>query len=471
VNKTLLHTLVPDMPKHRRTESDGDRDAAFRGRNTMTNLMFGPLTAPGSPSLISTYQGTIDRLLLSFPADMVRDSRLAPGYRSLIKALRRGTRFVVVHHPSVLGAVKSWFTEAGHDAADIMFVPVPDYVDITDWAEDAYVSLKTAPNGPSQLTEPWEFRRMGDAMIADAVEGHTDVKASQAPLIFQGGNCLVGKDFWLLGRDYFVDSMKLISNGNSPIRLAAGMTPEDGVRDLFKRYIDSQRRLIVVGAKKPIPLRQAVGTRQNSDFFLDLAAAGMGMYQPIFHIDMFITLIGDNSAGRFEVMVGDPSQADGMLGVTSPFALQDVYDRIAGDLEAEGFAVKRNPLVHHPTPGITLTLADLKAMAHQPGNDVMIDAVRDLAAAGAVDATKVRIRSWHHITWNNCLVENSTTKGKHVYLPTFGREDQRFAPIDLHMQNLWQSLGFTVHALDGFNAFARRQGVVHCIKKYLDRGK
>ena len=44
------------------------------------------------------------------------------------------------------------------------------------------------------------------------------------------------------------------------------------------------------------------------------------------------------------------------------------------------------------------------------------------------------------------------------------------APIDAHMTGLWQQLGFEVHPLADFNSFARRQGVVHCIKKYLRRG-
>jgi hypothetical protein len=43
--------------------------------------------------------------------------------------------------------------------------------------------------------------------------------------------------------------------------------------------------------------------------------------------------------------------------------------------------------------------------------------------------------------------------------------------IDRHMAQLWEGLGFEVHLLGDFNSFARRQGVVHCIKKYLRRGE
>jgi hypothetical protein len=80
------------------------------------------------------------------------------------------------------------------------------------------------------------------------------------------------------------------------------------------------------------------------------------------------------------------------------------------------------------------------------------------------------VRSWHHITWNNCLVEDSDAEGRHVYLPTYGAGAPDLAALDAHMAALWERLGYTVHPLADFGSFARRQGVVHCIKKYLRRG-
>jgi len=49
-------------------------------------------------------------------------------------------------------------------------------------------------------------------------------------------------------------------------------------------------------------------------------------------------------------------------------------------------------------------------------------------------------------------------------------EGPHLAPIDDHMEQLFNGLGYTVHRLADFDSFARRQGVVHCIKKYLARG-
>jgi hypothetical protein len=467
--RSLYRTLVPSAPLHRRTEVDEPRGPKLELRTKAAKEV-----VPGlqSPQLVSSFDGAIEKILFCFPHWGAADPRLTRGYRSVIKALRVGTQFVVAHNASVGTAVEKWFVDAGHPAKNITFITLPDYVAVTDWAEDAYVSLKDAADGTSYLMEPWEFGRFGDALIADAVEEYTDVKASQAPLVFQGGNCLVGSGFWLLGKDYFADTVGLfVGDDPPPVEVPAGQDPRSFAADLFSQYVDGTRTLTLVGTKKPIPLQPYVGTRDGDNYYLDMTAGGAGTFQPIFHIDMFLTLVGVNSQGAFEILVGSPSLADELLGTSSPFALPEVYDDIARTLKRSGFAVRRNPLVHRPTPGVRIDFARLKQLSSEPGNEALTYAVKQLELAGATDTTTIQVRDWHHITWNNCLVENSTSVGKHAYLPTFGHGDYSdLAAIDSKMQSLWEDLGFTVHLLDDFNEFARRQGVVHCIKKYLDRG-
>jgi hypothetical protein len=249
------------------------------------------------------------------------------------------------------------------------------------------------------------------------------------------------------------------------------VNPDRFVRQIFSDYVDAQRRLVVVGTRKAIPLRDYYGTREGADYFLDIASDGAGTFQPIFHIDMFITVLGSSADGECDVLVGSPQLADERLGTSSPFALDDVYDRIARNLANAGLKVHRNPLVHRSTLGQKLTVAQLKQIGSEPGNEPLQLAIEELVAAGASDATAVTVRAWHHVTWNNCLVENSGAHGKHLYLPTFGHGDNSdLKPLDEHMKGLFESFGYTVHPLADFNKFARRQGVVHCIKKYLDRG-
>lgn len=469
-NAQLLRILVPHAPLHKHTEKDLYPSADAELRAKAAALIRPRGAGLVSPRLTSSYDGSIDRIMLAFPR-YARSAELAAGYKSLIAALRPGTEFVIVHAKSLRPEIDGWFTAAGHALNVVTFVELPDYVNFTDWAEDGYVSLSDTSNGNSFLMEPWEFPRSGDTLIAESVQSVTGTKTGQAPLIFQGGNCLIGDDFWLLGKDYFADSVNLVSEPRGPVQIPEGTTREAFVAQLFAEFVDSERRLIVVGTSRPIPLRAFYGSREGNKYFLDIASDGAGTFQPIFHIDMLITLIGRN-AGTFGVFVGSPAIADTLLGRLSPFSLNDVYDAIALDLTREGFTVHRNPLVHEPTDGRQLTVDELRVLAERQGNEELGPAVDELVAAGASGNTRVTTRSWHHITWNNCLVENSGSVGKHVYMPTFGHGPRAaLKVIDQEMKRLWTNLGFTVHELGDFNPFAERQGVVHCIKKYLKRGQ
>jgi len=469
----LYKILVPNAPLHRRTEKDILVTPEAATRRQSERFLSDNTLQVGlqKPKLISSYDGSIDRLLFAFPNYVVSDPALIAAYQSLIEELRVGTQFIVIHHESAKTEVESWFNTAGHPPSNITLVSFRDYVSFTDWAEDAYVSLVDAVDDSLYLMEPWSFPRAGDGLIAESVQDFSDITATQAPLIFQGGNCLIGSDFWLLGKDYFADSVALTQDNRPPVVIPAGATPEEFVNRLFTDYVDGTRKLIVLGTNKAIPIRAFYGTEDQGKYYIDIAGDGAGTFQPIFHIDMLISLLGINASGDFEVLLGSPDLADQILGTTSPYSLQNVYDEFETQLTAAGLKVYRNPLVHRPTLGNTFTVGQLRSIASQPGNEALLDAVNELASAGASDASTATVRNWHHITWNNCLVENSTTEGKNVYLPTFGHgENKDLEVIDKKMKDIWEALGFTVHLLGDFNKFAERQGVVHCIKKYLKRG-
>ena len=469
----LYKILVPNAPLHRRSEKDIFVTSESASRRQSQRFLLDKPIQPGlqKPKLISSYEGSIDHLLFAFPNYVVDDPALVAAYKSLIKELRVGTQFIVIHHEFARSAVESWFKTAGHPSSNITFVSFRDYVSFTDWAEDAYVSLLDAADDASYLMEPWSFPRAGDALIAESVQDFSDITATQAPLIFQGGNCLIGSDFWLLGKDYFADSVALTQDSRPPVITPSGTTPEAFVKKLFTDYVDGSRKLIVLGTNRAIPIRTFYGTEDQGNYYIDIAGDGAGTFQPIFHIDMLISLIGINAGGDFEVLVGSPALADQLLGTTSPYALQNVYDEFENQLTAAGLKVYRNPLVHRPTLGNSFTVEQLRSIANQPSNEALLDAVNELVSAGASETSTATVRNWHHITWNNCLVENSTAQGKHVYLPTFGHGlNSDLKVIDQKMKEIWEQLGFTVHMLGDFNKFAERQGVVHCIKKYLRRG-
>jgi hypothetical protein len=114
--------------------------------------------------------------------------------------------------------------------------------------------------------------------------------------------------------------------------------------------------------------------------------------------------------------------------------MQRVFDDIASQLKAAGFDVIRNPL-----PLI-----------------YMDDEAR-------------RERLWYFATSNNALVQNAPAK--HVWLPTYGHGNwPELQATDRANAKIWTDLGFDVHPLGDFHAFAENLGAVHCIKKYLERG-
>lgn len=469
----LFRALVPDAPANRRVEGDPDRGDRFLTRAKVASFFTKKAFAPGlaSPSLVSSQTGKIDKLLFAFPPFAVSEPAYVAAYQSVIRAMRAGTEFIVAATEADQPTILSWFTSAGHARDKVTFATMPDYARFTDWAEDAYVSMTDAADGAHYLMEPWEFLRAGDALIADQVEEYADIRASQAPLIFQGGNVLIADDHWFLGRDYLADSIDLATDQRGPVPVTQGQDPEEFVRRLFADRVESRRELVVVGSARPLPLRDYVGRKDGSRYVLDIVSEGAGTYQPIFHIDMLLSLAGRSDSGRQRVLVGDPGIAERILGVAMPYALRPVYDVIADELSQRGFEVIRNPLVHWPTEGAARSLRELKAISQQAGNDALRPAIRELENAGAQPDAQVTIVSWHHITWNNCLVEISTDVGRHVYLPTFGHGTYAsLQAVDDHMRDLWTDLGFTPAMLGDFNAFAERLGVVHCIKKYLRRG-
>jgi hypothetical protein len=180
----LFNLLVPDAPRHRRTERDALPSVTVEARVRSEVFLREIIVKPGlqKPRLVSSCTGTIKTIMLALPTDRVADPKSAPGYQSVIAALRQGTRFIVVHHPSDRPKIEEWFSKAGHANDAVIFVPMPEFVSFTDWAEDGYVAVSDEATGNAYLVEPWEFPRGGDALIADAAEGHTSIRSSQAPL-------------------------------------------------------------------------------------------------------------------------------------------------------------------------------------------------------------------------------------------------------------------------------------------------
>jgi hypothetical protein len=394
---------------------------------------------PERPSLVPSADGAISRMLLTIPHWAVDEVQGEPNpygtvYRDLLGKLPDDVALLVLTHRSAASGVRGWLDEAALTGRSTV-VEAEDYLGFSIWAEDGYVATHDLGSGASGLVEPAYFPRYGDALVADYVRDAGGLDGYQAPLYFQGGNVLVGDDFFFIGIDY---PTKTLSQGI--VRPAPGQRPIEVLHELYGRFFDEERRPLFVGSTLPVPQAQAreveIGGQPWTEFVYQGNAAGTR--QPLFHIDMFISLAGRaGEDGAYRVLVGDPREAATLMGEPLlPEAMAEIYDNIAQQLRRAGFEVIRNPL----------------PLTH-------------------VDDVQARERYWYFATANNALVHRPAGAPSLVLLPSYGHGPyEHLKATDARNREIWEGLGFEVRMLADFHPFAQGLGAVHCIKKYLARG-
>jgi hypothetical protein len=416
---------VPDDVRRRRMQTAGFADELAAVR-------------PVAPSLVATAAGSMAKVLLTIPAYAVRGAPANPYgvvYRDLLAKLPAVTELVILTHDAVADDVRGWLRGAGRTArAEV--VATDDFLGFSVWAEDGYVVIADAgAGGAGAFVEPAAFPRYGDALVADQVSGPAGMSLYQAPLHLQGGNVLVGDDFFFVGIDY---PLLTFEEG---ILEAPGQAAQDAVlRDVYRRFLDAKRTFVPVGTSLPVPAAARREFRLGGATWVQELYAGNepGTRQPIFHIDMFVSLAGRGADGRYRVVVGDPREAARLTGERlQAHAMAPVFDDIARGLAGRGYDVTRAPL--------------------------------PLVYADDVDA---RVRSWYFATSCNVLVHAPAGERPVVFIPTYahGPFEDVLAATDRRNAEIWEGLGYDVVALADFHPFAANLGAAHCIKKYLARG-
>ncbi len=424
---------------------------------------------PEEMSLISSTHGKLTRMLLTAPRSVFESSAYGDAYKNLFQHLPEHTALDIVVNEQNKEALRALLTSAGRHGGFTIY-PFGDEVRFTVWAEDAYVTA-VAGDGSTYFIEPFEFGRAADSVIADFVSHASDLKNTAAPLYFQGGNVLVGDDFFLIGADYPTNTMT-----NGLIRFPPSTTtPQqemEFLKQVYSKYLDPGRKVFFPGTVNRVPSIAPRLTEDNGVFFAEIINRGTGKRQPIFHIDMFISLVGRTQEG-YEVLVGDPRMAENILGISyGTLGLTRFFNQVALQLTQQGFKVTRNPLplAHYDftrPDGSPLPLGELDEVItryySKKTADDFITAIRDQGGNSGV------LREWYFATSNNCIVENYDNN-KTVWLPQYGFDT--FAELqatDDANQKIWEDRGYTVKGLGDFHPFTHNLGAAHCITKYLGR--
>ena len=416
-----------------RIEADAARSRnAWRARRARLRraAQHRPVSAAFHPELVSSATGRLEEILLTIPHWLFSARKYAEVYRDFFRKFPRRVRYVCVIQKSKRRSLGRWIREFDlHGRVEI--VPVRDNLNFTEWAEDPYVMVQDRGAGMSYFVEPRVFNRHSDNRIADivaAADGNLGLLPS--PLVFQGGNVLIGDDFWFIGADH---------PRASRIRAGQGETEAEAAARVYGNALDRRRSLHIIGTDIRIPAHSLRTIRKNGQKWTEQRYRGnrRGTRQPIFHIDMFMTLAGRDAHGVPVVLVGDPEMADRILDRDDrpKEALYEAFHDISRQLVQSGFHVVRNPL--------PLVVSEDQ---------------------------RRKERMWYFATSNNAIVQ-ITPHRKTVWLPSYGYGDfKELAATDRENRRIWQEdLGFTVHMLTDFHAYAYDLGAAHCIKKYLVR--
>jgi len=408
-------------------------DRAMHHRCIAISLMQEYMTLPSQPCLVPSANGALDAVVLTIPAYALQgqDNPLWKVYADLILKLPSYVSYYILTHASVKHSLEQW-AEQHQLLPRVKLAAVPDNIRMTIWAEDDF-ELVHDNGGELFMVQPHSNRRTDDELAsyyAAQTYGWIPVKV---PIYFEGGNILVGDNFFFLGADAavhtFYDLGQLLVQDKN-------LNAKKGVTELYQKYLDRERTLFFVGTTLQLPAEQKRTFTYQGETWTEVLYLknGEGTVQPVFHIDMFITLAGRNQRGKYQVLVGDPRMAAELTGnQNTALANPEAFDEVAQTLCRLGFEVIRNPL--------PLTYVDDEAE---------------------------KLRKWYFASYNNALVEIKTGEEKTVWLPSYGYGNwEELQRTDAENRTIWQRLGFQVIMLEDMHPFAEYAGATHCIKKYL----
>ncbi len=299
-------------------------------------------------------------------------------------------------------------------------IKAPAGATLTAWARDALIAAGDTTDRPLFLATSALDRR-DDAQAPALFAAATGARLIPTGLPFEGGDILIDRDRVLVG----ADSLRRIGRGDA----------HAGGRALAAMFasVDGRARAILPVGGRPGPSETERPTDTPAPGWTEVVGFGQrpDSRQPIFHIDMFVSLTGLDRDGRPIALVGDHVLAARALGhAPLPHATPDAFAAIAHDLRAAGYAVERLPL--------PLLWTD--------------DVVR-------------RRRTWFFASYNNVLVADGV-----VWLPEYGHDGwPEVDRTDKLAAAIWRRLGFEVRAVPGCLPLAENLGGLHCLANVIRR--
>lgn len=426
---------------------------------------------------ISSSKGKIKKLLFILPKDAQVKIKynFFPVLKELIAKMNQVEQFIFIYRGYELDLDKdfdAWLK--AHPRVKLETIKneegelAPDS-ELSIWAQDHFYTLKALSKNASH---PQIYGMIGnlDSNFRFALERvvanrfpSTDpapFKLKKTGLPFEGGNILVGENFILVGeQDWYPDAYKKWF-GKAPIFVHTSTPPPRQATHLSK-------------------------DNMNNTFPVFPTDSIRGV-QPLFHLDLFLTLVGYNSTKTsYTLVVGQPE-----LGVEHIKHLDHEFYLFMNQWLTQMQASISSCIEHLKTNFSNILNVELKIVSIP-----LVLTYNDKITANRQE------REWFWATYNNCLVEQDSTSKK-VWLPSYGNPitsnysnkpvpEGVAAPIQRHLpressiqygdwsflekydkasQFIWEALGFEVCLLEqNYLPFARQHGSLNCFSNCIER--
>lgn len=425
--------------------------------------------------------GKMKKLLFVLPKDAQVKIKFNffPVLKEIIKKISHVEDFIIIHRGYELDLdkdFKKWLQKQGvelllikNDEGD----PASDS-ELSIWAQDHFYPLKVLADdislpqvygmvGNIDSNFLFALNRVAKTMASSSKQPH--FKLEETGLPFEGGNILVGEDFMLVGaNDYYKHS--------------------DEDKNIYEEWFGKKTIFVktyVIPPKKKYH-------KSSDDFYNTFPILTSLDYQPLFHLDLFLTLVGYNfNKTSYTIIVGHPE-----LGVENIAKIDHEFY-----LFLNKWLTQMQASIASCVENLKTSFQNLLKVELQVISIPLVLTYNDKITSSKKE------REWFWATYNNCLVEHIPASGsKKVWLPSYGHprtsnyshkaiEGEIAMHIHEHFstestihygdwsflekydntsKNIWEALGFEVCLLEeNYLPFARQHGSLNCFANCLDR--
>ena len=407
-------------------------------------------------ALQSDTGGPIERIAIVLSSDFLQPSHAAKlyAYETLVQKLLPGSTLVVLTEIHLFQKVENWLSGLSLSCSSTIAAVAPEGT-LTNrrgaiWIQDRFLSAGQNENRKHLIPKTNAEGQHGQ-LLAD----YERIDTQDVQVHLDGGDCIVGEDFWLVGAKS-VEKTALLMQRPNDLGIAqnkiadidrralhvVGYHPTDieGSWQRLKWIFGEAHSLATMPIERNCQSQSDNPSTAYSTFLARFVSAAFSqsfalksssrkLYQPWHHIDLMVSATGTRRSGKPLLLVADPTMPPSpVLHESRSFAVR--LDAVAKRLSDNGFAVERNPAPYYKN-------------TNEPHS-------------------RPTPRGY-----NNVLVQNIPSNI--VWVPQFGDIESELTDVDLANCDIWASLGFQVIPVHGWSATATNQGALRCAAKVLTR--